>query len=163
MKACTKCGERKPLSEFHNHRNTADLKHLWCKLCRCAGEKARRDDPATRATWKHLAANDMRWRAREALRLAKKRAKAQGVKFDISDGWLVARLEHGFCQISGLPFVFDDVKSPYRPSIDRQQAGGGYVEANCRLVILGANWFFFNYDREVMLEICRAIAEKNPR
>lgn len=32
-KACTKCGETKPLNEFGNHKKTRDGKNCWCKKC----------------------------------------------------------------------------------------------------------------------------------
>ncbi len=33
MKTCTKCGETKPLSEFHNNKGHKDGKRYWCKVC----------------------------------------------------------------------------------------------------------------------------------
>ena len=39
-KRCTKCGETKPLSEFHRDRAKPDGLAYWCKKCRC--ECARR-------------------------------------------------------------------------------------------------------------------------
>lgn len=44
MKRCTKCGEEKPLSEFHRDARTRDGLRCWCKVCavadtlRCQGE-----------------------------------------------------------------------------------------------------------------------------
>ncbi len=32
-KRCTKCGEEKPLSEFHRDRTKSDGRKSWCKLC----------------------------------------------------------------------------------------------------------------------------------
>lgn len=33
MKACTKCGETKPLTEFYSHKLTKDGLSVWCKEC----------------------------------------------------------------------------------------------------------------------------------
>jgi hypothetical protein len=36
MKACTKCGEAKPLDEFYVNRRARDGKTSWCKACQKA-------------------------------------------------------------------------------------------------------------------------------
>lgn len=36
MKTCNKCGESKPLAEFHNDKNRPDGKSRTCKHCACA-------------------------------------------------------------------------------------------------------------------------------
>lgn len=33
MKTCTKCGEQKPLSEYHNSKKNKDKLNYWCKPC----------------------------------------------------------------------------------------------------------------------------------
>lgn len=42
-KACTRCGETKPLSQFHRNRNSPDGHASACKPCRIAGVKAAQD------------------------------------------------------------------------------------------------------------------------
>lgn len=42
-KTCTKCGETKPLSEYHKHAQCADGHRPDCKECHRAACKARRD------------------------------------------------------------------------------------------------------------------------
>lgn len=45
-KRCSKCGETKPLSEFHLHRGMKDGRYCWCKACRSvAMRKARTEYP----------------------------------------------------------------------------------------------------------------------
>ena len=41
MKLCSKCGELKPLSEFHRAANTKDGRRKDCKACKCGAAKAR--------------------------------------------------------------------------------------------------------------------------
>jgi hypothetical protein len=41
-KRCTRCGEVKPLDNFHNHRKEKDGKACWCKLCDSMVGRARR-------------------------------------------------------------------------------------------------------------------------
>ena len=33
MKTCTKCGETKPLDDFHRHRGKAEGRNSWCREC----------------------------------------------------------------------------------------------------------------------------------
>jgi Recombination endonuclease VII len=40
IKACTKCGEDKSLSEYHAHKDTRDGKQSWCKECQRIHHKA---------------------------------------------------------------------------------------------------------------------------
>ena len=40
MKTCTKCGETKPLDDFHRQRSSADGRKAWCR--ECAAESKRR-------------------------------------------------------------------------------------------------------------------------
>lgn len=40
MKACTKCGELKPLTDFHRNRNEKDGHAFWCRACLNANAKA---------------------------------------------------------------------------------------------------------------------------
>ena len=40
MKTCTKCGETKPLDDFHRHRGKSDGRRSWCR--ECAVERQRR-------------------------------------------------------------------------------------------------------------------------
>lgn len=38
-KACTKCGETKPLEDFRVQRRSASGRHAWCKACSMAAKK----------------------------------------------------------------------------------------------------------------------------
>lgn len=42
-KVCTKCGERKPLTEFHRQSEARDGRRPDCKACNLARQRARRD------------------------------------------------------------------------------------------------------------------------
>lgn len=39
MKKCPKCGEVKPLSEYHKNKNRKDGLQVWCKSCRCVMDR----------------------------------------------------------------------------------------------------------------------------
>jgi hypothetical protein len=38
-KACTRCGEEKPLSSFHKHPGGPQGRHSWCKECANAAQR----------------------------------------------------------------------------------------------------------------------------
>ena len=50
MKPCTRCGEVKPLTDFHRDRTKADGRHTACAECRrlSNGESRRRNPEAAR-------------------------------------------------------------------------------------------------------------------
>ena len=70
---------------------------------------------------------------------ARRRAKKQGVKFDLDVRWIYIRLARGACEMTGLKFQFGKTKgkrvNPWAPSIDRIQPGGDYTKDNCRVVL----------------------------
>jgi hypothetical protein len=41
MKRCARCGETKPLSEFHRHKSRRDGVQVYCKLCRAQIDRER--------------------------------------------------------------------------------------------------------------------------
>lgn len=51
-KACTKCGEAKPLSAFHKNMELRDGRASWCRVCANAGTKRCRDTPEGREKWR---------------------------------------------------------------------------------------------------------------
>ena len=48
-KQCNKCGEVKPVAEFHKHNGTKDGKHPSCKACVSAYNKAKGKEQRDRA------------------------------------------------------------------------------------------------------------------
>jgi len=57
-KACTGCGETKPLSEYHKDKHRHDGKCARCKACHTAAKKAQWADPGQRA---QMSAANRRW------------------------------------------------------------------------------------------------------
>lgn len=72
MKPCTKCGEEKPLDDFHRDRSRKDGRHRWCKECLRQRRnewywKNRETNLAYQAEWREAnvekkRASDKRWR-----------------------------------------------------------------------------------------------------
>lgn len=45
LKACTSCGETKPLGEFHRRRSGSEERRAACKACAAKAAKHRREHP----------------------------------------------------------------------------------------------------------------------
>lgn len=67
MKTCTKCGETKPLEEFHRQRDGRMGRRPDCKVCACARVNARR-----LANVERIAENKRRYREKNRERLVEK-------------------------------------------------------------------------------------------
>jgi hypothetical protein len=67
-KRCTKCGEEKPLSEFHRDRTRPDGRYSFCATCRCTivRERRRAAGMAERKTYPQV--HDRDWLAQKHLR-----------------------------------------------------------------------------------------------
>jgi hypothetical protein len=76
-------------------------------------------------------------RAKYIMQCVRNEARQKGVCFEISEAWVQERLDTGKCELSGLPFCFNETRD--LPSIDRRIPGGDYVESNCRLILFGLN------------------------
>ncbi len=154
MIRCGHCGHDKPRSEFYTATQ-------WCKECRKADEKRRRADPRLRAKARSKAENDIAARARYVCTRAKKRAKMQGVPFDLTPQWVEVKLRRGFCEVTDIPFSLRVGRdNPYGPSLDRKRAGGGYTQENCRLVLSAVNAALMDWGLKAFAPIAAAIAQR---
>jgi hypothetical protein len=71
-KACTGCGEVKPLDQYSKDRHRPDGKCARCKACQSAKKKAQWADPDTRAK---MSAANRRWHAENPERNTARTAK----------------------------------------------------------------------------------------
>lgn len=132
MRRCFKCGETKEESEFLNAK-----KNRWCRDC----------NRALARDW--YAANP----ARSMLASARKRAKKNGLPFDLelSDIKIPA-----YCPVLGIPLVAAASKgapTPNSPSIDRIKPELGYTKGNILVVSLKANQIKSNATLEEILKV----------
>jgi hypothetical protein len=84
--------------------------------------------------------NQPQW-ARTMFYNAERRAKATGKSFRLSPDAFIECIDRasGKCEVSGIPFVLDEKRSPFAPSIDRIDSSIGYDPGNVRLVCHVAN------------------------
>lgn len=80
-KTCTKCGERKALTDFPKHRSHKDGHEHRCKACKALSDAAR-----YRKNVEHFRANEKRWRKenrdRKNALLARRRACKKQAKLE---------------------------------------------------------------------------------
>lgn len=116
------------------------------------------------AKWKSL--NRVKVALYNSIREAGKRAERKGILFDLPEGSASILLDRsgGVCALSGLPFRPTEIKGqpgPYSASLDRIRPEGGYTLDNVRLILNGLNALKGTSTDEEVLEICRAVVEKN--
>jgi hypothetical protein len=128
------------------------------------------------AAWTRAEGNCLTSEHREVRRLlqervhsARERARRLGVPFDIDTAHLIQLWDEGGgrCAISGVPFEVrrftPGKKDPLRPSLDRIEAGGGYVRGNVRLVCLAVNFFMGDWGEGLLHRIAHGIVSKPPK
>lgn len=162
MKYCPKCDQHLPYERFSPGRKKSRLRLKlagWCKKCRAADEKKRRDNPVLIRKQRDRYENDLDWRASRLVASIKKRSKREGVDFDLDSVWLLEKLKKGKCELTGFEFDFsieNRRRNSRTPSVDRIKAGGGYTKANCRVVLYAVNCFMNDWGLDESLEIARS-------
>ena len=153
---CGHCKTHKHPSEYYGQK-------MWCKACRKADQVRRRKDDACIVRHKDKYANNREFRAHAILKRVQKRAKVNGLEFDLDHAWVLERLNSG-CEVSGLPYDFSaegaHIRQPFGPSVDRILAGGGYTKRNCRMILMCLNTAFMDWGMERFLPVVKAVYEK---
>ncbi len=120
-KACTKCGEVKPLDEFSNKKDGKDGKRANCKTC--VGTSAR------------LYRNN--FPEKYLFSAAKGRAKKNGIPFNITEEDIKIP---EVCPIFNKPFIYSvSGRQDFTPSLDRIDNTKGYVKGNIIVISWKAN------------------------
>ena len=103
-----------------------------------------------------------RGRAVTILLATLERSAKKGYDNDLDLEWLLDRINNGFCEATGLPFVVGN-KGSYRtglwtPSIDRTDSTKGYTKDNCRVVV----WIYNNeLSEEEVMKMAINLVNKN--
>lgn len=99
-----------------------------------------------------------RQRARQIWRSSKVRALQAGREFSLSFSKVLAAIESGFCEATGLPFDMHHAKgrSPFAPSLDRKDNSKGYTDGNTRVVVWALNMACGDYGEEVLWQVVKA-------
>lgn len=93
---------------------------------------------------------------------AKRRAQVDGLEFSLTKEWIAAAVTSGVCQVTGLPFVYENGRSPWAPSLDKTDPAGGYTPENVKVVVWMYNTCKWTFTHEDIVTFARAIlgAEK---
>jgi len=94
--------------------------------------------------------NTIRGRASAMIREIKYRSKRKGIEFNLSQDWLVPKLDAAKCEFSDINL--QEHVYILRPSIDRIDNDLPYIVDNCRLICFGINAMKgTNQDKQVIL------------
>ncbi|MCJ2085812.1 hypothetical protein MKK88_07375 [Methylobacterium sp. E-005] len=101
-------------------------------------------------------------------RKALRRAQERGIAFAIDFEDVAAALTRSNlrCEVTGLPFRMetehDGYRQPWRPSIDRIRASGGYTADNIRIVCVAVNTAMADWGEDVFWAVVHAARRKRP-
>ena len=115
---CMKCGEMKPLSEFHKHAQCKGGYNSVCKTCR---------KPLSRKNYETHTTEYKLWYR------AKRRAKDRDQEFSLELEDIVVP---EVCPVFLTPFVEN---TPFAASLDRIDSTRGYVKGNVQVLSTRAN------------------------
>ena len=90
-KTCTKCGETKPLDQFHRHHARKDGREWLCRSCKSKYDYLRRGSSSSNGYWKN---RENTWRQQGIL-------NADGSPFLRTDYKRLSDIQGGICALCG--------------------------------------------------------------
>lgn len=100
------------------------------------------------------------------MRRLRARTKATGQECTISLEWMLRKLRHGKCELTGIPFDLSPVRdyhiNPLSPSIDRIDNNVGYTESNCRMLVTAMNVAMNRHGESMFRTLAEAYLARNP-
>lgn len=180
-KRCTACREEKPLDHFHKDKGRAGGYGFYCKPCNIAKvvawqkENTKRYRDRQRAWEAEHGRKDggyidtdmgpLRNPTYYAGRLttaAKKRAKRDGIPFDIDREFVLEKVKQGVCELSGVRLVHNKHKmAAYSATLDKIVPSNGYTKENTRLVCWAMNAALGTWGEGVAKELWAAALRRD--
>lgn len=159
-KACTKCGDEKPLGCF-NKRSERDSYRSHCKSCTSQQkpksfahawyqERFSKEELELFSNLKHLCTK---------ARLRKKDFDPDVDWEYLFDIWVE---QNGQCRYSGMP-LSTEANHPHKVSLDRINSDMGYVKGNVQLVSASVNRMKQEFSEDFFLDLCASITTNNFR
>lgn len=111
--------------------------------------------------------NSLEFRIRQILRGAATRAKKRGIPFDLTVADIMARVEKGVCEATGVSLDLGegeayDPRNPFTPSLDQKVPGAGYTKDNVQVVALCWNLMKADFDHGAFQKFLNALYERRP-
>ena len=167
-KACTVCGEVKPLDQYRKYsgRGRLGLRPL-CKVCQRVYEKAwrsnsveaRKNARAKRSQKTAIYSRQYRAKNRAAYLIAecRRRSQKKGFAFDL-DAYvpqIQERISKAICEVSGIALALEAApgRAYNTPSVDRIDPSSGYVYGNDRIVAFAVNAMLGDWGEDVAMSI----------
>lgn len=100
------------------------------------------------------------------LRGAATRARMRGMDYDLTERWVIEKLEeqNGRCALTGLPFSLAKAgmrgRDPFGPSLDRIDCKKGYTPANTRIILLALNIMLTDWGEDVFQTVIAAYTSR---
>jgi hypothetical protein len=146
MKACNRCKEVKPFSEYNVNASVKGGLSRTCKECDQKYQEARRRKSPEKTLeygrkYKAKKREDFDFRLKALLNASKQRAALKGREHSITlDDLKELYPEDGRCPVFGIELKFGN--QGFRecsPSIDRIDSDGGYTKENIQIISWKAN------------------------
>jgi len=84
-------------------------------------------------------------------------------KFDLTPEWVAKKIEHGRCEVTGIPFDLTPPighrRNKYAPSLDRIDNSKGYTQNNVKVVIWFYNMAKNEYSHDELVSFARSLLE----
>ena len=172
LRNCSKCKRDKPKTQFFKEKRGAEGLRYSCKDC---DRKRRRSyhgwkeratcldmENARKLKRDWTAMDRMRYRARYLIRGAQRRSADKHLPFDLNQyrDEIQARVDAGFCELSGIRFDLSEKRGFASPSIDRIRPELGYVYNNVRVVCQLMNCALGDWGEERLLDVMRVWGAK---
>jgi hypothetical protein len=153
-KTCRCCLVEKSYSEFYI--NSKGNRPATCKECMKGKERQYKRDHQ-----ELIAERFQQWRDKKRgfalVNVARYRAKQRGLPCSLDSQEIQARIDRGYCEVTGIPFDLTKPRSWNAPSLDRIDPKDGYTPENTRVVLFSLNVMANVWGIQTVVEIGNAI------
>lgn len=89
-----------------------------------------------------------------------RRRRGRSMSFSLTIDDILPAIQRGICAVTGIPFVLDDPRSPWRPSIDRIDNDKDYLPENVQIVAWIYNVAKSNFSHDDVLILSQSLIGK---
>ena len=165
-KLCTKCNSYISISEFYTSGKKKDGSPKYASWCKsCVSEKMK---SYHKRTWNeeklHYTAYKRTKNVRSYIAYLKNKAvKRKGACISLDELEEIWKKQEGKCALTGwdMTMILGKGNINTNASIDRIDSEKGYLKGNIQFVCRAANVFKSNMKEKDLIELCKAIVDKN--